>query len=72
MNAAPPTRVRLPSWTLLAIAGDARLDVRTVRQVLLGDPKCTPRSRQLVLDAVSRLGVALPDDVSNAVRMRST
>lgn len=50
---------KIASWDIQRIAGEARIDARTVRLVMLGDPKCSPRSRQLVLDAIARLNLSI-------------
>jgi hypothetical protein len=47
----------LPTWEVLKLAGEARLDPRTVTEVLLGGSR--PNRRQQVLDAASRLGIVL-------------
>jgi hypothetical protein len=68
----------LASWHLLSIAGEARLDVRTVVNVLRDGSR--ENTRQQVIDAAARLGIALPArlgappdlDGSNGARVRAT
>jgi hypothetical protein len=57
MKASTKKRVGLPTWEVLKLAGEARLDARTVNAVLEG--ASTPNRRQQVIDAAARLGMAL-------------
>ena len=65
------------SWDIQRIAGEARIDARTARLVLLGHPSCSPRSRQLVIDAIARLNLTIqvptaPPSVDLPTRVRAT
>jgi hypothetical protein len=57
MKAATKKRIGLPNWDLMKLAGEARLDPRTVTLVLQGGS--SPNRRQQVIDAAGRLGMAL-------------
>lgn len=57
MKAATKKRVGIPQWDLLKLAGEARLDPRTVTLVLQGGS--TPNRYQQVKDAAARLGMTL-------------
>jgi hypothetical protein len=57
MKAATRKRVGLATWEVLKLAGEARLDPRTVTEALQGGS--TPNRRQQVSDAAARLGMAL-------------
>src|SRR5450432_2409207 len=53
MKAATMKRVGIPTWQLLSLAGNARLDPRTVAAVLAG--RGGANSHQQVIDAAARL-----------------
>jgi len=57
MKAATMKRVGIPTWQLLSLAGNARLDPRTVAAVLAG--RGGANSHQQVIDAAARLGLAI-------------
>lgn len=66
---------KVASWDVQRIAGEARIETRTARRVLVGDPSCKPSSRQLVVDAIARLNLAIEVpgfDESGRSRVRAT
>jgi hypothetical protein len=70
MKIATVTRGGLPTWQVIKLAGEARLDPRTVRRVLEG--QAHTNRRQQVLEAALRLGMVLPDLDGQATRIRAT
>lgn len=79
MKIATRARVGLAQWQVLAIAGEARLDPRTVFRVLEGTSRSSRADniRQQVVDAAARLGISLPAppggiDPNGLARIRAT
>ena len=57
MKASTAKRTGVPTWQLLKLAGEARLDPRTVAAVLAG--RSGENRRQQVIDAAARLGLVI-------------
>lgn len=75
MKAASKQRVGVTPWDLNRIAGEARLDPRTVYRVLDGSSRGSRSDniRQQIVDAAARLGVCLPEiGDSGSGRIRAT